>query len=221
MSNNVVPPLASWDEYRGQTQLKRRLTVHADAALNQGRMLDDILFAAPPGVGKTTLARLLAMQVTDPFKLFMVPQIDIKQFCQFCRRWEGGVILLDELHSAPRKLSELLYSAIGQDNKVLHPPSGPPIEVNHITFMGATTEPDKVHKPLWDRFKIKPRWEDYTDEDMALIVADGARRVGPERRAARRVWRTRWCPPAVTWTPPAPVSRSSPCWTWSVSTRTG
>lgn len=178
MSDHAMPPLATWDEYRGQPRLKSRLMVHAEAALNQERMLDDVLFAGPPGTGKTTLARLLANLVNDPFKLFMVPQIDIKHFCQFCRRWEGGVILLDEMHAAPRKLSELLYTAIGQDNKVLHPASGAPIDVNHITFMAATTEPDKLHKPLWDRFKIKPRWEDYTDDDMALIVSDGARRVG-------------------------------------------
>jgi holliday junction DNA helicase RuvB len=176
-SLNEIPPIADWSEYRGQEQLKNRLMVHARAALTQGRMLDDMLFVAPPGAGKTTLATLLATEVKDPFHLFMMPT-DPQEFCRFCRRWEGGIILLDEIHSAPNKFQELLYPAIGQENKMLHPPSGAAVDVNHITFIAATTEPHKVLAPLYGRFKLKPRWDDYSVEEMTQIVADAAKRIG-------------------------------------------
>lgn len=176
MSESSVSDVAAWEEYRGQGPLKTRLMVHAQAALAEGRLLDDMLFVAPPGSGKTTLARLVANLVKDPFHLFMMPT-DVKAFCQFCRRWEGGVLLLDEIHSAPTKFQELLYTAIGQTNKMLYPPAGPPIDVNHITFIAATTEPDKIPGALWTRFKVKPQWDLYSDTDMALIISDAARRI--------------------------------------------
>ena len=173
MTDENAFAVTDWQNYVGQKQLKSRLMVHAQAALASGRMLDDMLFVAPPGAGKTTLARLLAAQMHDPFEVRMMPT-DPQQFCQFCKRWEGGVILLDEIHSAPKKFWELLYSAVGQPNKMLYPPSGRPIDVNHITFLGATTEPERLPKPLWDRFKVKPRWDDYSEEDLELIIANAA-----------------------------------------------
>lgn len=174
---NEIPAIENWDEYRGQPQLKSRLMIHGQAALTQGRMIDDMLFVAPPGSGKTTLARLLANKVKDPFHLFMMPT-DPLAFCRFCKRWEGGIALLDEIHSAPKAFQELLYTAIGQENKMLYPPSGPAVDVNHITFIAATTEPQKVLRPLYGRFKLKPRWDDYSGAEMTQIVGDAAQRIG-------------------------------------------
>lgn len=162
-------------EYIGQDRLVRRLLTQIYAARNEDRMLDHVLLHAPPGAGKTTLAQMIATGLGVEFWSFKMP-IEERQFIYFCDRWEGGVLLLDEIHAAPVKLQELLLTGI--EDGYLQPASGLKIDVRHITFIAATTEINDVIEPLQDRFMIKPQWEDYSDESMAKIIAGMAARAG-------------------------------------------
>lgn len=164
----------NWTDYVGQERLKQRLVTHIGAARAEDRAMDHMLLVAPAGVGKTTLANLIAQSLGDKFTEFMMP-MDIKKLIYFIAEWEGGVILLDEIHRAPAKFQECLLS-IEQGYLSVSPELR--VSTRHITFIAATTEPHKVIAPLWDRFLIQPQWEDYSDEEMAQIVAGMAVRAG-------------------------------------------
>jgi Holliday junction DNA helicase RuvB len=165
----------NWSDYVGQEQLKSRLLTHIGAAAKADRTLDHMLLVAPPGAGKTTLAALIADELCDPFYSIMMP-MDLKEFTYFCADWRGGIVLLDEIHRASTAFQEAMLSAL--DDGELALTSGSKVSVRHITFIGATTEPQNIIKPLWDRFLVKPRWDDYSDEEMGGIVAGMARRAG-------------------------------------------
>jgi holliday junction DNA helicase RuvB len=171
----------SLDDYIGQGNLKRRLRVHIEAAIAEERELDHMLFVAPPGSGKTTLAGLIARELKDPFHTIRMP-VKEKDFLYFCMEWQGGILLLDEIHMAPKAFQLLLYNAI--EDGFIQAQSGRQIDVRHITFIAATTEPQGVERPLWDRFLVKPEWEEYTDQEMGQIVAGMARRAGVSMPAA-------------------------------------
>jgi Holliday junction DNA helicase RuvB len=161
----------TWDDYVGQKRLKARLMIHVKAAIIENRELDHMLLCGPPGVGKSALARLIAEQVGDPFHVKMMPMKE-KAFLNFCRD-NTGVVLIDEIHAASTKFQEMLQ---GIQEGVLHF-DGKTVDVHHLTFIAATTQPENVIAPLWDRFLIKPEWEDYADDEMAEIVAGMARRA--------------------------------------------
>lgn len=165
----------SWDDYVGQPALKRRMRVHIEAAVKEDRELDHVLLVAPPGAGKTTLAALIASELGDRFHSFKMP-IKEKDFVRFCQQWKGGVLLLDEIHAAPKAFQELLLTAV--EDGYLQMSTGRQVSVRHITFIAATTEPEKVIAPLWDRFLIKPQWAPYSDDEMGQIVCGMAERAG-------------------------------------------
>lgn len=164
----------TWATYEGQPRLKSRLLTHIRAAETAERMLDHMLLVGPAGAGKTTLAALIAAEIRDPFHAMMMP-IDLKQFLYFCADWPGGILFLDEIHRASKAFQEALLPALEDGEMALT--SGTKISVRHITFIGATTEPQGLIKPLWDRFLVKPRWDDYEDADMRAIIAGMATRA--------------------------------------------
>jgi Holliday junction DNA helicase RuvB len=167
-------------DYVGQDRLIQRLLVRIEAAKAQGRMLDHVFLEAAPGSGKTTLAKMIATALGDEFWSFKMP-MNTKDFIYFCDKWDGGVLLLDEIHAANDQFQELLLTGI--EDGYLQPATGVKIDVRHITFIAATTEPDEVIEPLLDRFRIKPRWETYTDEAMAEIILGMASRAGVDMPA--------------------------------------
>lgn len=176
-SVNEIPRPQRLGDYIGQDRLVDRLLVHIEAAKAQNRMLDHVFMEAPPGSGKTTLAQMIARALGDEFWSYKMP-IGIKQFVYFCDHWDGGVLLLDEIHAAPREFQELLLTAV--EDGYLQPSSGVKVDVRHITFIAATTEPEDVIEPLLDRFRIRPRWEPYTDEAMTQIILGMAERIGTQ-----------------------------------------
>lgn len=167
----------SWDEFVGQPALKERLSVHIRAAIAQDRMLDHVLLAGPPGFGKTTIAQILAEELSDPFTAITMP-VKPAVLAATLRQWGGGIILLDEIHRAPQSQQEDLLGLL--DAGVLRLPSGRSIVIEHLTVIGATTEPEKLVAPLYDRFPVKPMFEAYSEDDMGQIVTLMARKVGLE-----------------------------------------
>jgi Holliday junction DNA helicase RuvB len=164
----------SWDDYVGQEVLKGRLRKIINAAVADHRLLDSMLFTAAPGMGKTTLARIVADEVGDPFHSFKMP-ISVERLVDFVEGWEGGVLLLDEIHAAPKSFQELLLGAI-EDGAIEI--DGWKTSTRHVTLLAATTEPEKVIKPLWDRFVYTPRFAPYTDAEMCLVISGMAQRAG-------------------------------------------
>jgi Holliday junction DNA helicase RuvB len=183
LSDDRVRP-TEWDAYVGQERLKARLDIAINAAINQERRLDDILMIAPPGCGKTTLAALIADQYLADFKTIVCPMKPDRFFYEL-EEFDSGVVLLDELHSAPKAFQELLQPGLEEDRVILTP-DGFTIDVSGITFIGATVPEfaPKVLAPLQSRFMLKPHWEDYTDEHLALILSGMATSLGFELDSA-------------------------------------
>lgn len=162
-----------WEDYVGQQELKDRLSVTIESAINRNARHDHIFLAAPPGYGKTSIAGIIAWHLREDFKVVKLP-VKERDFAMWLREWDGGVLLLDELHSATKAFQEFLLPAIEDGYISLN---GRTEAVEHVTFIGATTEPDKIIKPLLDRFLVKPRFVDYSDEEMGRILAGMCDRI--------------------------------------------
>ncbi len=165
---------ASFDEYCGQPKLKERAKVRIAAALAQERPLDHILLTGPPGSGKTTLATIIAGLSGDPFMSVIMPISDaaLKRIV----REFSGVALFDELHRAAPKQQEALLPLL--EFGYLATSRGERVENPWLTIIGATTEPEKIIPPLFDRFNWKPVWEEYAPDDMSRIVSGMLRKAG-------------------------------------------
>jgi Holliday junction DNA helicase RuvB len=165
MSTDTLRP-TSLDEFIGQKKLLARLNTHIAAAIEERRPLEHTLLAGPPGFGKTTLSTIIADLLHDPLEIVTMPVSE--KTLQTLVASHEGVLVLDEIHAASKKEQEMLLPLLEFGH--VQTKSGYKIEANFLTIIGATTEPEKVIPPLYDRFKIKPVFEEYSEEDMALIV---------------------------------------------------
>lgn len=166
----------TWDAFVGQTKLKARLALSIEAAVEEHRWLDHILFCADPGYGKTTLAHLIAKRLGDPMvPLVMGPSVKPPMLAAILRNWDGGILFLDEIHRTPKAIQEDMLALL-EDGFVQI--NGQRIDVPGLSVIGATTEAQNVIKPLWDRFPWTPQFEVYTDEEMAEIVSRMMHRLG-------------------------------------------
>lgn len=166
-----------WDDFVGQDKLKQNLRIAIDSAVQRYAPLDHVLLVAGPGYGKTTLAQIIAAELNDPFISFKMPVSD-KTFRYQVTETGRGVIFLDEVHNAPRVFQEMLLHALEAGE--IHTKDGEVYPVETCTFIAATTDPDKLIEPLRDRFPLQPRFADYTDEEMELIVRGMAERANIE-----------------------------------------
>ncbi len=169
-------------EYIGQEKVKENLSVFIDAAKLRREALDHVLLYGPPGLGKTTLAAIIANELGVNFRITSGPALERPGdlAALLTNMEEGDVLFIDEIHRLPRTVEEILYPAMedftidimqgkGQGAMSIHLP------LQHFTLIGATTRAGQLSAPLRDRFGVIARLELYTPEELSRIVARSAK----------------------------------------------
>jgi holliday junction DNA helicase RuvB len=183
-------------DFVGQSAVKDQLAVSIEAAASRGEALDHVLLAGPPGLGKTSLAQIVAAALDVPFVQTAGPALERKgDVAAFLTALEPrAVFFVDEIHRLPRALEETFYPAMedgclpitvgqGAGARVVTLPLPP------FTLIGATTRAGLITTPLRDRFGIQHRLEHYDAEDLATIVRRSAKllEVAIEDSGARAI----------------------------------
>ncbi len=174
-------------EFIGQNKVKDNLEVAIEAARSRGEPLDHVLLYGPPGLGKTTLANIIANEMDAAFQQTSGPTLQIKGDLTaiLTNLREKQVLFIDEVHRLQPALEELLYSALEDYKLDIIIGQGPSarthtIEVRPFTFIGATTRAGLLSSPLRSRFGIVLRLEFYTHEDLKIILQRSAEILGVE-----------------------------------------
>jgi len=172
------------DEYIGQNQIKKNLKVFISAAKKRKEPMDHLLFFGPPGLGKTTLANIIASEMGSNIKTISAPMLEKSgDLAAILTNLEDGDILfIDEIHRLKATIEEVLYSAMEDFRLDIVIGSGPAaqtikIDVATFTLIGATTRAGMLSNPLRDRFGISFRLNFYNEEDLALIVTLASKKL--------------------------------------------
>ena len=197
---------ANFNEYVGQEKLKGQLKIYVDAAVKRGDQLDHCLFYGPPGLGKTTLAYIIANELNVNIKTASGPTFekpaDIASVLSNLE--EGDVLFIDEIHRINSAVEEVLYSAmedfyidivLGSEGTA----HSVRLDLPKFTLVGATTMPGLLSAPLRDRFGIIAKLEYYEDSELEQIAKrtakvlnvkidkDGAKEIGMRSRGTPRI----------------------------------
>ncbi|MBE6750408.1 MAG: Holliday junction branch migration DNA helicase RuvB [Ruminococcaceae bacterium] len=172
-------------EYIGQDKVKENLKIYITAALQRNESLDHVLLYGPPGLGKTTLAGIVAKEMGVNLRVTSGPAIE-KQgdlVAILTSLQEGDVLFIDEIHRLPRNVEEILYPAMEDFSLDIIIGKGPSarsirLDVPHFTLVGATTRSGQLTAPLRDRFGVLLRLDLYTPEQLAEIVIRSAGILG-------------------------------------------
>ena len=173
------------DDFVGQATLREQLAVAIEAACARGEALDHVLLAGPPGLGKTSLAQILAAELEVPFVQTAGPALERKgDIAAFLTALEPrSVFFVDEIHRLPRALEETFYPAMEDRRLPITVGQGAgarvvTLELPPFTLVGATTRSGLLTTPLRDRFGIQARLEPYRVDELASIVRRSAEILG-------------------------------------------
>jgi Holliday junction DNA helicase RuvB len=175
------------DEFVGQERVKEQLALLVDGARNRGESVDHVLFAGPPGLGKTTLAQILAHEMGAGFQPTSGPALDRPSDLAaiLTNLADGDVLFVDEVHRMPRPVEEVLYPALEDFQLDVVIGKGPTarsirLELPRFTLVAATTRPGRITLPLRERFGFSPRLDYYSIEELTAIVRRSAGILGVE-----------------------------------------
>ena len=174
-----------FDDYVGQERAKENLKIYIEAAKQRGEALDHVLLYGPPGLGKTTLANIIANEMGGNIRITSGPAIEKKGdlAALLTNLQDGDVLFIDEIHRMPRDVEEILYPAMEDYAVDFIIGNGPAarslrMTLNKFTLIGATTRAGQLSTPLRDRFGVILRLELYTPEELAGIIKRSAGILG-------------------------------------------
>ncbi len=175
------------DEFVGQDRVRERLRISLEAARKEGRPLDHVLFSGPPGLGKTTLAGVIAHELDVKIRVTSGPALDRPgDLAAILSNLENGdVFFIDEIHRLPRAVEEVLYPAMEDFQLDIVLGKGPTaqsirLDLPRFTLVGATTRKGTVTAPLRDRFGIEEKLDYYEPNELSVIIRRSAGIIGVE-----------------------------------------
>lgn len=176
---------ARLQEYIGQEAVKANLAVFIEAARRRGEPLDHVLLSGPPGLGKTTLASIIAREMNSNIHITSGPAIERPGDLAgiLTNLQPGDVLFIDEIHRLSRTVEEVLYPSMEDFCLDIVLDKGPAarsirLQINPFTLIGATTRAGAVTAPLRDRFGVINRLEFYTPQELTLIITRAATILG-------------------------------------------
>jgi Holliday junction DNA helicase RuvB len=171
----------NFDKYIGQKKIKEIVSVYIEAAKTRNEALEHMLFYGPPGLGKTTIACIIANEMNKNIHILTGPNLEkpCDIIALLTQIKEGDIIFIDEIHRINRTVEEMLYSAMedfvidikvgeGSNQKTIR------IDLPPFTLIGATTRVGMLTAPLRDRFGLINRMEYYTNEELSTIIQNSA-----------------------------------------------
>jgi Holliday junction DNA helicase RuvB len=172
-------------EYYGQEKVKKNLSVFIEGARRRNEPLDHVLLHGPPGLGKTTLAAIIANEMGVTLRKTSGPAIEKpKDLAALLTNLnENDILFIDEIHRLNRAIEEILYPAMEDKQLDIIIGQGPAatsicLELKNFTLIGATTRSGQLSSPLRDRFGIDLKLELYTPDELKIIVERSARLLG-------------------------------------------
>ena len=173
------------EDYIGQKRVKENLSIFISAARERGNSMDHVLLSGPPGLGKTTLATIIANEMGKTIRKTSGPAIERPgDLAAILSNLEAGeVLFIDEIHRLNRSVEEIMYPAMEDFTIDIVIGKGPAartlcLDLPPFTLIGATTRPGLLSSPLRDRFGINERLDFYEEEDLSQIIIRSASILG-------------------------------------------
>ncbi len=186
-SSEVTLRPDAWSEYIGQEQIKKNLSVFIEASKKRQEALDHVLFYGPPGLGKTTLALIIANEMNANIKVTAAPMIEKSGDLAaiLTNLEEGDILFIDEIHRLSPAVEEILYSSMEDYRIDIIIGSGPAaqtvkIDLPRFTLIGATTRAGMLSNPLRDRFGMSFRMNFYSNDELARIITQASEKLEKE-----------------------------------------